>query len=347
MFEEVDRTAKRLADGIEDVTKQSVEVKMLVSELRRLTERPGGSELTASVDRLEQRLNRHDLACLSREPGVSARYLEDLEQICGFVTGAVRGLYERKTASVEGSLPSPKITAKCVRSDSCFALFGYGFGVNASTRVKARNIVVNIELKPDKIDIAALSQTLYLMAHETICHAYQSIENAQRLNSDDTCGWTDGWMDALAWRFTDRWIAREEKQLPEWLTVAAEESKRRCRKFHERRYERHGGLRDSDLAQRRLARARFDTLYHAWERALPQGMDVEDHRVTTFSVLMNHGAVEDAIRRKLMVALTKALDPRTSRSDDAVGMCSDFIEHRDASRLLENLEALNSLPPRN
>lgn len=337
MLKAVDATAEKLLDAYDDRAQQSRDADTLIEELRRLAARAEGEDLTLLVERLERRLAAH------AQP--SSHCLEDLEQICDFVAGQVRSLYECKTKAALESLPSPKITARCVRTDSSHAFFDQ-FGVNASTRVRARNIVVNIELKPDSLDIASAAQMLYLMAHETICHAYQSIEHAERINSDDTCGWTDGWMDALAWRLTERWIVREKSRLPDWLTMTPEESKRRCRKFHERRYEKHKALRDSDLTQRRLARTRFDTLYEAWERALPPGQDVEDHRATTFSVLLNHGFVEDDVRRKLMVALTKALDTRTSRSDDAVGLCSDFIIHRDAHQLLENLEALNSLPVR-
>lgn len=336
MLSEVDRTASELLEP-DDGNGHVGLIAKLLERLDALSMRSGGAQLKPLTVRLKARL-------LPLMDG-PATTVPDLSLISEFVASQVRQLYAKKLNSAADDIPSPKMRALCVRADSIHAYFDQ-FGVNASTKVRSKNIVVSLELLPDRLDITALSQVLYVLAHEVVCHAYQSLDHPERTNSDDTCGWTDGWMDTLAWRLTEAWIMREKTRLPSWLTCVPEEAKRRCRRFHDRRYEdpRRPPLRRSDLAQRRLARSSFDMLYGAWGEASAAGVDVEQHRATTFSLILNHTKVDEETRRLLVAALSTALDPFRGRDIEVAGVCSDFLRHRDAQALLRDLEALSELP---
>jgi hypothetical protein len=358
MHQEVDRTANKIVEAMNDRSGEGHLIQELFVELHKLAEQPGGAELVQMVERLKQRIwplpdagaSEEACSCESMGSVTQAGCLCDLARIRDFVVNRVRELYARQLDAPGDTLPSPRFRAKCVGDDSQHAYFGgegdKRFGVNASTRVKAREIHVSIEFKPDSLDIAAAAQTLYLLTHETVCHAYQSLDEAQRKNSDDTCGWTDGWMDTLAWRLTERWIVRDAAELPAWLTDTPDDGKRWCRKFHERRYvePRCPPLRQSDLQERCLARSGFDVLYGLWEKAQPPGADIESHRSTTFSILLNHRSMANETRRLLIAALNTALNRRKDRLSDVAGACSDFVDHRDPDQLLDDLRTLNGLP---
>ena len=344
MFAEIDRTAEKLIKAGGDHKKQVRLVDTLIAELHELVEQPGGGELAPMVGRLEQRIRPDSAAGAA---GIDN--LCGLVKICDYVIGRVRELYARQLDATEDTLPRPLCEAKCVRSDSRHAYFGDNgdnkFGVNALTRIDAEKILVCIELKPKNLDIAAAAQTLYLLVHETVCHAYQSLDGVCRSNSDDTCAWSDGWMDTLAWRLTERWIVKDAPHLPDWLTDKPENGKRWCRTFHDRRYlePRCAPMREGDLEERCQARESFEALCGLWDKALPYGADIESHRATVFSLLLNHCDVADKTRRLLIAELNTALNRRQPRWDDVAGVCSEFIEYRDPGRLLEDLTALNEL----
>lgn len=359
MLEAVNTTARDLLDTGDDHEGQVHLIHTLLEKLQRLARMPGGTELAAMVERLKQRvLPGSDgaapvaQACsCSAEPGTRRTgCLCDLALIRDFVIEKVRGLYASQIHVSRDSLPRPQCMTDCVASDCQHAYFGgvgeSKFSVNATTRVDARKIVVKLELQPDSLDIAAAAQTLYLLAHETICHAYQSLDEAGRENSDDTCAWTDGWMDTLAWGLTEHWLVHDAAQLPAWLRDAPEDGKRWCRKFHDRRYvePRCSPLRKSDLYERLQARKSFEVLSGIWGKALPFGEGLESHRVTTFSVMLNHAKVDNRTRRLLIAELNTALNRRRDRLEDVAGVCSEFVVDGDLRQLLDDLHVLNGLP---
>lgn len=358
MFKEVARTAEKLIDADGDHRKQVGLVESMFAELRELSAQPGGSELAPMVERLERRIlpwsgpaaSGKPCSCRDEGGAQATACLCDLVKICDYAVRKVRRLYASQLDASDSALPQPSCRAQCVRSDCTHAFFGGGveerFAVNALTKVRAKEIIVSIELKADSLDIAAAVQTLYLLIHETVCHAYQSLNDAHRRNSDDTCAWSDGWMDTLAWRLTERWIVRDASELPAWLADTPEDGKRWCRKFHDRRYVEPvlAPMRMSDLAERSLARRSFYALCGLWDEALPPGCDIESHRATEFSILLNHCIVADEDRRLLIAELNTALNRRKTRGLDIAGACSDFLDHRNPGKLLEDLHTLNGLP---
>jgi hypothetical protein len=354
----VDETATDLIDAAAQGTSETELIEQLLDGLRAKARQPGGQELLPMVERLSARIwpwprgTVHAPWCQCAESVSAAEEacLCDLECIRDFVVEKVAALYARGLKSGASEIPVPRFRARFVRSDSLHAYFGgegdKRFDVNALTQVRSKDILISLEFRPDGIELAAAGQTLYLLIHEIVCHAYQSLEEANRGNSDDTCGWTDGWMDALAWRLTEDWIVRYSVRLPAWLSDTPERGKRWCRSFHERRYAepRCPPMRETDLKERQLAREGFDTLHKLWDQAQPPGADIESHRITAFSVALNHCSVEDGKRRMLIAALNTALIRRKPRLADVSGACSAFLDHRDPDQLLDDLLALNGLP---
>ena len=360
MLREVASAARNLLDGRASIEQQAKLVKALVRDLKALAKKDGGKDLLPMVKALERRIlpprtgssASPPCSCGGFGPSVDSCCLCDLQKISDYVMDQVRRLYAQQVGKAEKDLPLPTYRIKCVASDSKHAYFGdrdeeKTFGVNAFTKVAAESAIVGIELLPEHIDQSSGAQTLYLLVHEAVCHAYQSFESVQRQNSDDTCAWSDGWMDALAWRLTERWLRRDSKLLPLWLASSPGESTDACERFHKRRYSRPecAPMSGEDLIQRQQARTSFNRLWDLWDPAYPTPeRDVEKHRATQFSVLLNHGDIADAKRRRLIEALNTALVRRQGRSDQVAGVCSEFLELNDADRLIDDLNAINELP---
>ena len=205
--------------------------------------------------------------------------------------------------------------------------------------------MVGLEIRDRHFDWTALCQTLYVFVHEMVCHAYQGLRGKGRRNTDEHCDWSEGWMDSLAWTLTEEWIDRREGNLPGWLNDHHDFVKAVCSDLHSRRYKfpHPGFINDDDMESRRHARRAFQVLRDAFGAGPGKpklSRDGARERAQTFSVLVNLHPLDDAVRGDVAFWLTKGLierDEKPDRFEQVLGACSEFCDHRDPDRLLEDL----------
>lgn len=62
--------------------------------------------------------------------------------------------------------------------------------------------VVTLSVRDDRLNRSAICRLPYVLMHELLCHAYQSISQDDRQQPredvDNNSAWTEGWMDSLA-----------------------------------------------------------------------------------------------------------------------------------------------------
>ena len=76
----------------------------------------------------------------------------------------------------------------------------------------------------------------YLLLHEILCHAFQSLDNPpSRPNAEPSDAWSEGWMDALAYELAKEWLKKHDK-LPFMTRDEYRDAKKAIRELHDARY---------------------------------------------------------------------------------------------------------------
>jgi hypothetical protein len=127
-----------------------------------------------------------------------------------------------------------------------------------------------------------------VLAHELVCHAFQGLEApSQRQNADETCSWSEGWMDRLAFTLIHQWLDTRTKSLPGWLRSDPGAAQNACNRLHSRRYiSPVDPLDEYQVTRRVYASWAFDHLRRVWATS-PAGDATADHRVVRFSLRLN------------------------------------------------------------
>lgn len=196
-------------------------------------------------------------------------------------------------------------------------------------------VTVGLHIKDRAFDWPTLCQTLYILAHEMVCHAFQGILGKPRADgADERCSWSEGWMDALAWTLTEFWIERDIAALPGWLH-GHDQLKAACHKLHTRRYEfpQPGPMHPIDMDRRLNARSAFYRLALALGGS--SGWLAGGRRAAQFSVRLNLCSLSPTERERISVMLNRGLlaAEGSDRLERVVGDCSAFCEHGDPVRL--------------
>ena len=217
------------------------------------------------------------------------------------------------------------------------------FHISGSTDVQIERdkAIVCLQFKDQHFDWPTLCQTLYVLAHEMVCHAFQACGANERENADERCGWSEGWMDGLAWSFTEAWIEHGDAALPDWLR-AGDSALESCYAFHQGRYSlpQPGSLDPTSMNRRKNARAAFRTLRQALDGSAFATSSALA-KATEFSVRLNACALDAETRDEIVVALIRGLaskDTQRSRFENVIGSCSSFCDHNDPVRLLKDLK---------
>ena len=216
------------------------------------------------------------------------------------------------------------------------------FHIDGSTDVNGDFSVIEIVLEDGALNLETLRQVSYVCAHELVCHAYQGIDSQERKNANATCSWSEGWMDAIAWRLLERWLQAEKESppLPHWLARSPGKALRDCRKLHERRYlERQGrSMKPFNVYRRMQARDACDELYRQWSAPQEKRTFNGLRKVVEFSVALNIARLDRKQREDIVLELSGGLLANAPlRLDRTVIACDEFLRHRDPARLLKTL----------
>ena len=71
---------------------------------------------------------------------------------------------------------------------------------------------VGLEVRERSFGWRQYSLLPYLLLHEILCHAFQSLDNPPiRPDADPSDAWSEGWMDTLAYKLALEWLNKHDK----------------------------------------------------------------------------------------------------------------------------------------
>lgn len=312
----------------------------------------GIDRLTGARDRLLSRLETacpcivdpDVCSCLADGPSedapVSAPCMCEIRELMKLVEAHVRAGYK----SCFADLPDGPLRLVTQRTDAPPLYGDPPFAVTGFTQVDASDApaIVGLALVDQNFDWRALCQTLYVFAHEIVCHAFQGCRGNNRIDADEKCAWSEGWMDTLAWNVTEHCIRIEAGNLPAWLKPARcrDTAESSCRSLYEARYQAPQPSLDRVHVERRTyARHAFLEL----NQALGGGGSAphwSGNRAAAFSLRLNLCDLGAGERDMIQILLSQTLldleDP--VRFESAVAACSEFCRHQNTDRLMMDLE---------
>ncbi|WP_315766986.1 MULTISPECIES: hypothetical protein [unclassified Bradyrhizobium] len=262
--------------------------------------------------------------------------------LCGFLDLA-RRIEEYALASyssAEDSFnPWPQITYTTVLTpDTMKKLQPFNVGGDAEIGTVRRVILT---VKDDKLSAIDLCQIAYVLFHEIVCHGFQGVVQAETVNAKPQCHWTEGWMDAVAYRMAVA-AALQKGGVLEWLPLVGPDAEAAMAAVHNARYLNPTGLKPEDAKVRRAARVALSDLQSVFRDAgMARAHDDSEALARKFSLLANANADSKKLLR-LSTMLQNVLLSKV-RNDDKVyasNACLEFLQHRDIDRLLLELQTL-------
>ncbi|AET92194.1 hypothetical protein BYI23_C000480 [Burkholderia sp. YI23] len=294
--------------------------------------------LNRARDALLERLNKGVCSHCGKRPMCPAQgehprcagpCIDELYAVMDFVEKGVRQLYESHTG-----------TACETHLHLCPEPVGEGEGselfpqyhVNGWTDVHGD--IVGVEIEEKRLNWKTLCQLVYIFAHELVCHAFQGLEGkAPRENASPHHCWSEGWMDALAWDFTEALFETDFKSLPEWCQTDLTSAKSACWSLHERRYEEPlQKMNAFHITQRRNARSAFRDLCRAWQGESKK--DLGRCRAEAFSIKLNFASLTSIEREEIVarlgIALSREKNRNNKRFESIINACGEFSETGNA-----------------
>jgi hypothetical protein len=195
-----------------------------------------------------------------------------------------------------------------------YAVSGFAFSLGPN-RTK-----VGLEIREDGFGWQQYNLLPYLLLHEILCHAFQSLDRSPgRTNASPDDAWSEGWMDALALRLALEWI---HDRSGDYLENAAERqnAENETRAFHLFRYETVAKAPNNpevSPAERGPAYGR-DVFNNVWA-LYSQPYKPSSHPITKFSLRLN--------------AITLPTEERVGRIMENVV----FLAKRDQNRFRETV----------
>jgi hypothetical protein len=214
------------------------------------------------------------------------------------------------------------------------------FRVAGSADITLSPRIVRLTVKDDDLTAVDLCQLAYVLHHELICHAFQTVGATCQRNAPPQCHWTEGWMDRLAFAMAEQWA--EHNNAPHaWLPLTGPDAMGAMRLFHESRFLSPKGLKQADAKNRRAARHAFHALSKALvDNSMASSLGDAENLVCRFSLVANaHPAADLVTLRRICLHLqNNLLSPARRAQTGAVALaCLDFLSHRDLSVLESDL----------
>jgi hypothetical protein len=205
---------------------------------------------------------------------------------------------------------------------------------------------ITLLLKEDAFDRTCLMTLLYVFAHEILIHGVQNIDGGTRYNADDSCAWSEGFMDHVIFMQVAEWLSKREPHLPACLRDARREAFGACLAMHESRY----SLPPRDYNPPALLRRIFAR--HAAEELnlLFQGAEwissISNENLLTFAHKLNMHSFNKDQRKELIFHLALLLHPETKEKQEDIyqragALCLDFSNEMKIRNFVGEIEELN------
>jgi hypothetical protein len=214
--------------------------------------------------------------------------------------------------------------------------------------------------KANAFNLKTMCSLPYILAHEVVCHAYQTLRAGKREIPDGKCLWSEAWMDRFAYELTERWLdddqpsdprsstdrsSREIKtnrRFPDWAQTDKLDVKAQALLIHEFRYRPRSKLPAAQAQELNAARDAFRRLREHWSKRAP----LERNRVTRFSALLNACDTTNEQRAEIVTRLGILLrggNKAPVKMELAAHACSDFVQTGLVKDLLEELKKINKM----
>jgi hypothetical protein len=256
---------------------------------------------------------------------------------------------ERRVATLyrlaaKGLLPRglPDVEHEAVITDLATG-FLRQFRVDAWTEIGPQGFESRVTLRFKRCSLSPdmIAQVPYILFHEVACHAFQSAWLPDRANVDQTCPWTEGWMDTLAFEAAKLW-SRPSPRADEWLAFTGKRAIDAMGEYHRNRYKVHDNLlqpRAWDLEAASLAFDRLVELLRGRSRSARYAV----FRIVKFSVYANLLITNSGEREQLGLLLGSLLGERRLskasglRASKAARETQEFLIHQNPGRLISGL----------
>jgi hypothetical protein len=271
----------------------------------------------------------------------------DAPCLCGFLDLA-RRVEDRAQSyydAADGSLRAwPAIAYKTILTpDTLKTLAPFNIGGGADITSTRR---VTLTVKDVALSAIDLCQIAYVLFHEVVCHGFQGLLQAAPVNAKPKCHWSEGWMDAVAYRLAVASANGHKNDVREWLPLTGPDAESAMGNVHNARYTDPAGLKSEDAKERRAARKAFSELQLAFVSTGIAASEADAAVLAQKFSLLANARADSKMLIKLSALLQTVLLSKF-REDDKVyasNACLEFLQHRDVTRLLTNLQTLSKVP---
>jgi hypothetical protein len=357
------------ANDIDEATVQNGRLDSFLSDIAESLNKfaitvvgPAGDELRRRKQDLHDRLAAIDCEHCAGGPGVcsgepdhddplvakTGLCLKPIQKMVDLLKTEVTGLYE-KAAPASIKVPHFVFNTFSMPGGPGAGLLE-SFHVAGESKVRDCEIpvsIVGLSLKRQAFDWPTFCQVPYVLMHEFLCHAFQGLlaspdasAPTKREGADETCPWTEGWMDRFAAYLAKRWIGQARGS--EWFRFREDRARGHIEDIHKGRYEESPSLKGLPLLRRRAAARTFDALQrgfagHGRQSVATSAMLRFSLRLNLFDAPQQQGRLSWR-ERALALIETKLSVPGSRTYDDTIGTCRAFAEHGDPIRFVKELE---------
>jgi hypothetical protein len=218
-----------------------------------------------------------------------------------------------------------------------FHISGWSYSESSSPAVSQ----VGLDIHAQEFGWAQLCACYYILTHEIVCHAFQSLDGGVREDAEPRCSWSEGWMDRLAFTLAIDWLDTKQAKMPDWTTRDPAKLSEMANAIHSARYkaENNEVLTLMEVNRRLHARQAFDQLRRLWAA----NAGIETHPITCFSMRLNARTMPREERADLICNLsTLSSSQNPLVLEKLLQTCGAFNHTGDVESLRQALQTLNS-----
>jgi hypothetical protein len=294
-------------------------------------------ELAASLKSLCEVLDKHlcqecgfaDQPCLHHEKtfekvSTGGKCIEPLKQLFLDLTDWVDSLWQQLPQAASRPEIVFATTTGRTFGDSRpiiqkFAVSGYALSLGEPGKYSTK---VGLEIREKAFGWEQYNLLPYVLLHEILCHAFQSLDNPPlRENADEDDAWSEGWMDSLAHSLALEWL-KDHRGTPLKTPAEKEFARSQTTQLHNARYV---GLSAAEITSAvpgpAYGRKVFDDV-RACYPALYEKLPISQHPLVKFSLRLNAITMCKRERVPPLLAMKFLAKHDPSRLRRAIG---DFI----------------------
>jgi len=191
--------------------------------------------------------------------------IREIKQLFLIAQRLARNLYLRHCPELSEAM-LPEVTFATAPATSRNDFFGGIYAVGGVTgwrnESQLREPTIGLVVHPASFDWPSYLATLYVLCHEWVCHAYQSLLiDTQPMIHEPSDAFCEGWMDVLAYHALRRWMRSPDPEMDVPYPAAATSFLEEALRYHSARVSQSSSL---DYAGLRRAEGKEAVENLAW-----------------------------------------------------------------------------------